>query len=39
MNPGMYKVSLNASDLASGVYFYRLTGDKVNLTKKMVLMK
>mgnify|MGYP005847670249 CR=1 FL=1 len=39
MNPGMYKVNLDASDLASGVYLYRLTGDKVNITKKMVLMK
>ena len=36
---GFHKVIWNASDVASGIYFYRLrTGDFVQ-TKKMVLLK
>lgn len=37
--PGNLKVEFNASTIPSGIYFYRLTGDNVNLTKKMILMK
>ncbi len=37
--PGNFKVEFNASNIPSGIYFYRLTGDNVNLTKKMILMK
>ncbi len=38
-NPGQYKVTFNAGNLASGAYFYRLrTGDFVQV-KKMLLLK
>jgi Secretion system C-terminal sorting domain len=36
---GAYSVNWNASNLASGVYFYRLETDNVQLIKKMVLLK
>ncbi|KAA0259632.1 MAG: choice-of-anchor A family protein [Chlorobiota bacterium] len=36
---GSFKVEFNASNIPSGIYFYRLTGNNVNLTKKMILMK
>lgn len=39
MNAGMHNVSFNANGLASGLYIYRLAGDNVNITKKMILMK
>ena len=37
--PGTYTVDWNASSFSSGVYFYKLTTDGFNETKKMVLMK
>ena len=37
--PGNYKVNFNASNLASGVYFYRLQAGNFIQTKKMILMK
>lgn len=37
--PGNFKVEFNAQNIPSGIYFYRLTGDNVNLVKKMILMK
>ncbi len=37
--PGNYKIHFNASQLPSGVYFYRLTIGKISITKKMVLLK
>lgn len=36
---GSYNVDFNGSDLASGVYFYTLTADGFNDTKKMTLVK
>ena len=36
---GNYKVSFNAADLPSGVYFYKLIADNFVSTKKLMLMK
>ncbi len=36
---GLHSVQFNGDNLASGVYFYRLTTPGVNLVKKMILMK
>ncbi len=36
---GEHTVAFNASGLPSGVYFYRLSGNGVNLTRKMLLLK
>jgi len=37
--PGSYEVKFDGSNLASGVYFYRLTAGKYVECRKMVLMK
>jgi len=37
--PGEYTVQFDASKLASGVYFYRLTTERFTHTRKMLLMK
>jgi hypothetical protein len=37
--PGNYKINFDASHLASGIYFYKLNGNNVNLIKKMILLK
>ena len=36
---GNYKVTFNASALASGIYFYRITSGSHTSVKKMVLLK
>jgi hypothetical protein len=36
---GQYNVTFNASDLSSGVYFYRLEAGSYNVVKKMMLVK
>ncbi|MEI7485613.1 MAG: T9SS type A sorting domain-containing protein, partial [Ignavibacteriota bacterium] len=36
---GYYKVSFDASTLASGVYFYKLTSGSYSATKKMIVLK
>ncbi len=38
-NPGRYKIKFDASNLASGLYFYRITSNNFTDTKKMLLMK
>ena len=37
--PGEYTLELNAGDLASGVYFYKMSQGGQTLTRKLVLMK
>ncbi len=37
--PGTYEVSWNASDVASGMYYYRLRSDGETFTKKMMVIK
>jgi hypothetical protein len=36
---GSYEVEFNGSDLASGVYFYRLNAGQFTSVKKMMLLK
>jgi len=36
---GSYDVDLEASDLTSGIYFYKLTAGEFSLTRKMILLK
>ncbi len=36
---GVYRINFNASQLRSGVYFYRIQAGKFSATKKMVLLK
>lgn len=38
-SPGEYQATFNGSDLASGVYFYRIQAGKYSSTKKLVLVK
>jgi hypothetical protein len=39
LKAGTYKFDFNASDLASGIYFYKLTAGNFVSTKKMILVK
>ncbi|MCK9281278.1 MAG: DUF4082 domain-containing protein [Melioribacteraceae bacterium] len=39
LDRGVHKYTFDASNLSSGIYFYRLTGNNVNLIKKMVLIR
>ncbi len=36
---GNYTFNFDASNLTSGIYFYKLVGNNVNMTKKMMLLK
>ncbi|KAA0247237.1 MAG: T9SS C-terminal target domain-containing protein, partial [Chlorobiota bacterium] len=36
---GRHSVDFNASDLASGVYYYTISAGNFSSTKKMILMK
>ncbi|MEG8946109.1 Ig-like domain-containing protein [Rosettibacter firmus] len=38
-NPGNYRVTFNASNLSSGVYYYRLKANNYSESKKMILLK
>ncbi len=37
--PGVYEVEFNASQLSSGIYFYKLQTEAYSLTKKMIYLK
>lgn len=37
--PGSYHVTFNAGELPSGLYIYQLTGNNVNISRKMMLIK
>ncbi len=37
--PGSYEVIFNAGSLASGIYFYQLQTEDMNLVKKMILIR
>lgn len=39
MAQGRYTTNFDASDLSSGIYFYRLVSDATVLSKKMILLK
>ncbi len=39
MKPGVYKADFDASNLSSGVYFYKLTSGEFTETKKMLMVK
>jgi hypothetical protein len=39
IKPGVYEVDFNATDLPSGVYFYKLTSGQFVDTKKMIILK
>jgi hypothetical protein len=39
VGPGYHQVSLDATRLASGVYFYRLQAGSYGIIKKLVIMK
>ena len=39
MDAGKYTIDLNASDLAGGVYFYRIETSEFSDTKKLMLIK
>ena len=36
---GTYEVTFNATNYASGVYYYKLQSDNIVQTKKMMLLK
>lgn len=38
-NPGKYSVQFNASNLSSGIYFYKFRADDYSNTKKLLLLK
>ncbi|KUG25939.1 hypothetical protein ASZ90_004230 [hydrocarbon metagenome] len=39
IEPGVYEINFDASDLTSGIYYYRLETDSYNQTRKMILLK
>ncbi len=39
LSSGYQKVTLNANNFPSGIYFYTLSGENVQITRKMILLK
>lgn len=39
VKPGNYKVTWNAGNMPSGIYFYRMQAGKASVTKKMMLVR
>ncbi len=39
VSAGVHSITFDASKLSSGIYFYQLSGNNVNITKKMILTK
>jgi hypothetical protein len=39
LKPGTYEITFDGADYPSGVYFYKLTTESFNQTKRMVLLK
>ncbi len=39
LETGNYSAVFNAKDFSSGIYYYRLSGDNVNIAKSMTLLK
>lgn len=39
LSPGVYSFDFNAEDLASGIYFYKLTAGEFSEVKKMTMLK
>lgn len=39
LKPGIYNISFNGSNLASGVYFYTIKSKGLEVTKMMILLK
>lgn len=39
VSPGLVSVDFRADELASGIYIYRLIGENLNFSKKMMLLK
>ena len=39
ISAGEYEIDFDGSELTSGIYFYQLRAEKLNKTKKMILMK
>ncbi len=39
LHPGSYEISLDAENLPSGIYIYRMTSDAYTESKKMILLK
>lgn len=39
LNPGIYSIEFDGTDLSSGVYFYRIKSGNYIITRKMILLK